>query len=142
MFREIVATFFEPTNARKVFPSVDDPHFKAVFSLKLIYPKGAKVFSNTEKTDDEREFDQYRNIVRFEDTPLMSTYLFAFAVGNFTSATASTKRGIPVRLFHLMLFYDGLLGKSEFRLPFRFGSSNCSQYRGDVYRQYGRADGS
>lgn len=55
--KQVVATFFEPTNARKVFPGLDDPHFKAVFSLGLIYPRGAKVYSNT-KVVETRQWRQ------------------------------------------------------------------------------------
>jgi aminopeptidase N len=30
-----------------MFPSADDPYFKAIINLTLIYPKGANAFSNS-----------------------------------------------------------------------------------------------
>jgi hypothetical protein len=34
----------------------------------------------------------------FEETPKMSTYMFAFAIGDFVSASAESKSGVKVSL--------------------------------------------
>lgn len=44
----IYATFFEiGDGARSLYPCFDDPHFKAVFNLTVIYPKTLVVIANT-----------------------------------------------------------------------------------------------
>jgi aminopeptidase N len=50
----MVATQLEAISAREVFPSADDPHFKAIINLSVVYPKGATIFSNSfKKTNNE-----------------------------------------------------------------------------------------
>lgn len=79
-----------------MFPNLDDPHFKAVFSLSLIYPTGLKVYANTEiiKTGS---WDNKGNVIaQFADTPLISSYLFAFSLGDFAEAQNQTISGVNV----------------------------------------------
>ena len=52
--RYLLGTQFEAFSARDMFPCADDPHFKSVVNLTVIYPKGAKIFSNS---DPEKEED-------------------------------------------------------------------------------------
>ncbi|KAI6189439.1 Peptidase family M1 [Aphelenchoides bicaudatus] len=106
--KQVVTTFFEPTNSRKVFPNLDDLWFKAVISFTLIYPKGAKVYSNMKQIDDGYSYSTWRQSVTFHDTPLMSTYLFAFAVGDFAEASAKTRSNIPVRAMAVKHLSPGL----------------------------------
>lgn len=42
----LVGTFFEPTDARRMFPSFDDPYFKAVFQLSVTFPNAAQIYGN------------------------------------------------------------------------------------------------
>ncbi len=46
MFRYMVATQFEISDARAVFPCVDEPSVKAIFHLTLIYPTAYVALGN------------------------------------------------------------------------------------------------
>ncbi|KAH7721572.1 Protein T16G12.1 [Aphelenchoides avenae] len=93
----LVVTHLETSNARAVFPCFDEPSFKAVFQLTLIYPKGLTALSNTPEPEPQSLDDIYQ-VSTFPATPRMSAYLLAFAIGDFVSATAkNTRDGLTVR---------------------------------------------
>ena len=50
--RYTVVTNLEPTYASCVFINFDDPHFKANITLSLVYPKGAQVYANEPRTNN------------------------------------------------------------------------------------------
>lgn len=77
----LITTQFEPIEARRAFPCVDHPGYKATFDLTLIIPKDLKAISNTLPTDEEI-LGEKKKIV-FETTPRMSTYLLYIGVGDF-----------------------------------------------------------
>jgi puromycin-sensitive aminopeptidase len=68
-------THLEPTHARRVLPSWDEPAHKAVFGLTLDVPAGLQPLSNMPAVSDVTEGG--RRVVRFADTPKMSSYLLA-----------------------------------------------------------------
>ncbi|KAA3670451.1 puromycin-sensitive aminopeptidase, partial [Paragonimus westermani] len=78
----MLATHFEPANARQAFPCWDEPDFKSVFSITLVVPKNMSAISNMPVVS---KIEQDGNLVAymFENTPKMSSYLVAFAVGEF-----------------------------------------------------------
>lgn len=93
----LLATQFESHHAREVFPCIDEPEAKAVFTLSLQTPVGETVIANTPVAEQHEEDGLL--VSRFEPTPKMSTYLLAFVVGNLTYLEATTKEGVVVRTY-------------------------------------------
>ncbi|CAD5205760.1 unnamed protein product [Bursaphelenchus okinawaensis] len=91
----LMATIFETVYARELLPCFDDLFFKSTFTLTIIHPKGAKVYSNSE-IDSQHEFDEQRYLTRFKETPKMSTYLLAFAIGDFAERHAVSASGVKI----------------------------------------------
>lgn len=100
----MATTQFEATDARRAFPSFDEPAHKAVFDISLIVPRGKTAISNTlpvSRLEHESGLPAQAGceIVKFSPTPRMSTYLAAFIVGDFEHIEAKTKSGVLVRVF-------------------------------------------
>ncbi|HUJ26721.1 MAG TPA: M1 family aminopeptidase [Myxococcales bacterium] len=90
-----VLTQFEPIDARRVWPSFDEPSFKVPWKLSLRVPKAAAAYSNTpvEGTDAAGE----EKVVRFAETRPLPSYLLAFGVGPFERLDAGkVKSGAPL----------------------------------------------
>ncbi len=94
----LATTQFEATSARRCFPCFDEPALKARFDVTLTAPKGRTALSNMPEAAAETLPDGRRR-VRFETSPVMSTYLLAFIVGEFESIEGKTKDGVPVRVY-------------------------------------------
>ena len=93
--RRMATTQFEATDARRAFPCWDEPAVKAVFDVTLIVPDGLDAVSNMPKASDEPLADGKRT-VRFEPTPVMSTYLLVFIVGDIARVEATASNGTVV----------------------------------------------
>ena len=93
--RRMATTQFEATDARRAFPCWDEPAVKAVFDVTLIIPDGLDAVSNMPKASDEPLADGKRT-VRFEPTPVMSTYLLVFIVGDLARVEATASNGTVV----------------------------------------------
>jgi aminopeptidase N len=89
-------TQFESTDARRAFPSFDEPAFKATFDVTIVGPKDDMVISNTNVISDSPGPAVGEHTVTFARTPKMSTYLLAFLVGNFKCIEGSSD-GVPIR---------------------------------------------
>ena len=91
-------TQFEATDARRAFPSFDEPDYKATFNLTIVAPKDMAVISNSKTISDTPGPGEEKHTVHFATTPKMSSYLLAVAVGHFESIEGSAD-GIPIRVW-------------------------------------------
>lgn len=94
--RNYAVTQFEPTDARRAFPSFDEPAYKATFDIALTVDQGDTVISNTNIISDKPSPTEKKHTLRFATTPKMSTYLVAFLVGDFQCVSGKSD-GVPIR---------------------------------------------
>src|SRR5690349_12761590 len=93
------ATQFEAADARRAFPCFDEPEYKARFALTLDVPADATAIANGPVVAEETR-PNGRKVVRFGETPPISSYLVAFLVGPFdATAPVETATGVPVRVW-------------------------------------------
>jgi aminopeptidase N/puromycin-sensitive aminopeptidase len=95
--RSYGATQFESTDARRAFPSFDEPALKATFDLILIVDKDDTAISNGHIISDTPGPGPEKHTLKFSPTKKMSTYLVAMAVGDFQCNEGSAD-GIPIRV--------------------------------------------
>jgi aminopeptidase N len=81
-------TQFEAADARRFVPSWDEPDYKAVFDLKANVPAGEMAVSNMPAASS-KDIGDGRKAVAFETSPVMSSYLLFFALGDFERITTN-----------------------------------------------------
>ena len=82
--KHIAVTQFEEAHARKAFPCFDRPDFKATFDVEYVLDKNLFGISNMPVQEEiPWPESEDKKLVRFTRTPLMSTYLLFFGVGDF-----------------------------------------------------------
>ena len=80
--RRTLATNFEPTGARKLLPSWDEPARKATFTITVDAPKNQMAVSNM-PVDQVTPLTGGLQRVRFKQSPEMSTYLLFLGLGDY-----------------------------------------------------------
>ncbi len=122
--RKYAATQFEATDARRAYPSFDEPDYKATFDITAVADKDMVAISNSKETSDTAGGEKHT--VRFATTPKMSSYLAALVIGKFESIEGSAD-GIPIRVWgtpgkkemgkfalesaeHILTYYDKYFG--------------------------------
>jgi len=96
--RKYAVTQFESTDARRAFPSFDEPAYKATFDLTAVIDKSDTAISNGRIVSDTPGPEQGKHTIKFATTPKMSSYLVALAVGDFEYIEGSAD-GIPIRVW-------------------------------------------
>ena len=95
--RKYAASQFEATDARRAFPSFDEPDYKATFDITAVADKGLVAISN-QKIVSDTPGPGDKHTVRFATTARMSPYLAALVVGNFEFIEGEAD-GIPIRVY-------------------------------------------
>ena len=89
-------TQFEAADARRFIPSWDEPDYKATFDLTARVPTNEMAVSNMPPASSRKIAGGLKE-VRFQTTPIMSSYLLFFANGDFgriTKAAGNREVGI------------------------------------------------
>lgn len=97
--RVMASTQLEDTSARMAFPCWDEPNIKARYRVTLTIPKNLKALSNTPVQNETLARGGSKKTITFEETPIMSTYLVAFSVGEFEYIDGEPQGGIPIRVY-------------------------------------------
>mmetsp|Transcript_12940 Transcript_12940/g.31532 ORF Transcript_12940/g.31532 Transcript_12940/m.31532 type:complete len:784 (+) Transcript_12940:201-2552(+) len=95
----MASTQFESLDARRAFPCWDEPARKASFGVTLTVPKHMDAFSNMPELSNRTLAGGTKKELTFLDTPVMSTYLVAFCIGEFDYVQAQTRHGVLVRVY-------------------------------------------
>ncbi|KAH8986246.1 leucyl aminopeptidase [Lactarius hatsudake] len=124
----------KPTDARRALPCWDEPLLKATFSVTLVSRKGIVSLSNMPALSgaDAPVFDVHTealfegvkdgswNATRFETTPPMSTYLLAFANGEFVYLESSYKSPLSGKVRPLRIYTTpDVIGQAQYALDIK-----------------------
>ena len=95
--RKYAATQFEATDARRAFPSFDEPDYKATFDISAVADKDQVAISNQKVVSDTAGPDN-KHTIKFATTAKMSSYLAALVVGHFEYIEGAAD-GVPIRIY-------------------------------------------
>ncbi|KAI2792428.1 Aminopeptidase 2 [Penicillium oxalicum] len=94
----IASTQMEPTDCRRAFPCFDEPALKAKFTVTLVADKDMTCLSNMDVASETDVQGGAKKAVKFNTSPLMSTYLVAFIVGRLKYVETQNFR-VPIRVY-------------------------------------------
>jgi puromycin-sensitive aminopeptidase len=95
----MASTQFESLDARRAFPCWDEPARKAAFGVTLVVPVELTAFSNMPEIHSKTLEGGKLRETKYLDTPVMSSYLVAFCVGEFDYVQAQTSHGVLVKVY-------------------------------------------
>jgi aminopeptidase N len=96
----LLATQFESHHAREVFPCIDEPEAKATFDLTVSHEKDLVALGNMPvKSAVPSEAREGYTETTFDTSPIMSTYLLAFVIGDMHKVSGQTKSGVEVNIW-------------------------------------------
>lgn len=79
-------------------PSIDDTNDKIEFDLTIVSPEENTVIANGKLVKTEKR--NHQNYWYFDMKEPMSSYLVAFAIGDFNKKELTSNSGIPLKLFY------------------------------------------
>eukprot|EP00794_Sanderia_malayensis_P004789 gene4789-5416_t len=104
-FRTVATSHFEPTDARRGFPCLDEPDFKATFHIRIVHSAAYTALSNM-PVKDTKTVGQGKIEDTFQPSVKISTYLVAFAIVDFKYKESKTDSGVKVRVYAPETDYD------------------------------------
>ncbi|KAK6463251.1 alanine/arginine aminopeptidase [Scheffersomyces coipomensis] len=93
----LATTQMEATDCRKAFPCYDQPAAKAKFTINIVTQKELTALSNMDVRETTLLGDD-KKVVSFNTTPIMSTYLVAFVVGELKYVENNDYR-VPIKVY-------------------------------------------
>ncbi|KAI0113996.1 peptidase family M1-domain-containing protein [Nemania sp. FL0031] len=98
----LATTQMEANDCRRAFPCFDEPLHKAKFTITLIADKNLTCLSNMDVASETEVTSEMsgttKKAVKFNPTPLMSTYLVAFIIGELNYIETKKFR-VPIRVY-------------------------------------------
>ena len=128
-FKNLVTVLLStPTKLRLTMPCFDEPCYKAIFSFQLIIDKffidafkQLKCVTNGSLIHVELDQNLNKYIFSYSDSPLMSTYLFTFVIGNYDLIETVNENKTKIRVFTpLRDHHDGALCMNLAQYSLRF----------------------
>ncbi|PYD75512.1 M1 family metallopeptidase [Novacetimonas pomaceti] len=95
--KRMLVTQFEVADARRMFPSWDEPSFKATYQLSVRVPRSYTAVSNMPVTSVSKEKGDTK-YVNFATTPRMSSYLLAVVAGDL-GAVHGNAGATPINVY-------------------------------------------
>src|SRR4051812_31351739 len=92
--KRMLSSQLEPADARRIFPSFDEPAFKASFELAVTVPQEMLAVSNMPVVREEPAGSGQKRVA-FQPTPKMSSYLFVLTIGDMERMTGDAN-GVTV----------------------------------------------
>jgi aminopeptidase N len=92
--KKLIATTMEPTDARRMLPTWDEPSFRAKFRLSVDLPASFKAYSNT-PVDKRSRLPDGRQRISFKPTPKMPSYLVVLVAGEL-ERVAGRQDGVEI----------------------------------------------
>ena len=89
----------EAADARRILPCLDEPAFKARFRVAVTVRDGETAVSNGPLEREEPV--PGGRVLRFAETPPLSTYLLALAVGRLEASAPRQLGPVPIRVWHV-----------------------------------------
>jgi tricorn protease interacting factor F2/3 len=120
-------TQFQESDARRAFPCFDHPLKKATFDIEILIDKELTAISNG-PIIEEKPLGDGKKLIRFQQTPKMSTYLVFLGVGPFEFLEDPTQGQVRVATM------PGMTKFAQLGLTFgRKSLEYCEDYYGMKY---------